>query len=256
MKQFSRLISTINTKGIGYVDSLGDTKTHIVSEYDLDVIEQCMPVVFSEKGELSNEEVDSLGVFDDAGLVGAAAPIIAAAPFKVFSYEMLTGPITPPREIFERNLSIWCVMCIEQIPGKFKFLILLDSNVGSAVLRTNSCGALTDELLKRFNTEAVGVESCRTSIKLGAGKIKRQIRIRRIVHVRPKSVARKYIAEGGVKINFSHRFFVRGHWRNLAQGKLGKDRTGDYCVTGHTWVTECEKGPESAPLIKKTRIVY
>jgi len=56
-------------------------------------------------------------------------------------------------------------------------------------------------------------------------------------------------------IDWSHRWNVRGHWRRLAPGKIGKDRSGEYCIAGQTWVSEFEKGPEGAPVIKKTRVV-
>jgi hypothetical protein len=62
------------------------------------------------------------------------------------------------------------------------------------------------------------------------------------------------LAEGiGKGIEWSHRWSVRGHWRTVPG--LGKNREGQYSVTGHTWVSEHEKGPEDAPLITKTRLV-
>ena len=35
-----------------------------------------------------------------------------------------------------------------------------------------------------------------------------------------------------------------------------KDRFGDYCVSGYTWVKDHKKGPEELQLIYKTRAVY
>jgi hypothetical protein len=58
------------------------------------------------------------------------------------------------------------------------------------------------------------------------------------------------------QIDWSHRWTVRGHWRRLEPGKLGKDRAGDYVVNGLTWVVNHIKGPDGAPLVDdKIRVV-
>lgn len=49
-------------------------------------------------------------------------------------------------------------------------------------------------------------------------------------------------------------FELRGHWR--AHDGLGKDRDGNYCVGGFTWVKNHIRGDENLPLIKKTRIIH
>lgn len=49
------------------------------------------------------------------------------------------------------------------------------------------------------------------------------------------------MTELGRKIEFTFAFPVRGHWRELP-GKIGKDRKGNYCVQGKTWVNESVKG--------------
>ena len=54
-------------------------------------------------------------------------------------------------------------------------------------------------------------------------------------------------------IDWSHRWECRGHWRKV--DTVGKDRSGDYNVSGFTWVREHIKGPDNKPLIKKIRIV-
>ncbi len=84
-------------------------------------------------------------------------------------------------------------------------------------------------------------------------KEKRLIKIKEVVMVYPKklSAEQKLYAETH-KIQFSHRFAVRGHWRHI-QG-IGKNRQGEYCIDGKTYVHEFEKGPKKAPLIRKTRV--
>lgn len=57
------------------------------------------------------------------------------------------------------------------------------------------------------------------------------------------------------KMDFSHRFFRRGHWRRIEVNKMGKNRSGEYIEVGRTWVLEAIIGDESKPLITKQRIV-
>lgn len=57
------------------------------------------------------------------------------------------------------------------------------------------------------------------------------------------------------KIEYSYRFEVRGHWRKLSEGSIGKDRNGEYKIEGYTWVNEHEKGSKDLPLLQKTRII-
>jgi len=113
-----------------------------------------------------------------------------------------------------------------------------------------------ETFLDRINREEDGVEKTRQKVMLGLGKSKKQHRIRRIIHIRPKTKHGKNIIENsGRRIDFSHRFVRRGHWRDLP-GKLGKNRAGDYCVQGRTWVMESRPiGPEDKPIIKKVRVV-
>ena len=55
------------------------------------------------------------------------------------------------------------------------------------------------------------------------------------------------------KLEYSHAFKVRGHWRRIDEKSLGKDRNGDYGVHGYTWVTEYIKG--EGELTKKLRVI-
>lgn len=84
---------------------------------------------------------------------------------------------------------------------------------------------------------------------------RKPLEIRRIVRILPKHVRKAEVTpltDHGI-IDWSHRWEVRGHWRKVHG--LGKDRAGDYVVTGWTWVRDFVKGPEDKPLIKKTRVV-
>lgn len=51
---------------------------------------------------------------------------------------------------------------------------------------------------------------------------------------------------------YSHRWRVMGHWRNI-EG-IGKNRQGEYCVEGKTWVLDHIRGPEGLDIIEKKRV--
>ena len=54
-------------------------------------------------------------------------------------------------------------------------------------------------------------------------------------------------------LEYSYCFRVRGHWRRVNEGTLGKDRNGNYNVKGYTWVTEYTKG--EGELAKRIRVI-
>lgn len=76
------------------------------------------------------------------------------------------------------------------------------------------------------------------------------------VHMYPGGDITTVKSTNGGHINFDIKFMVRGHWRVLEPGKMGKNRAGEYNVSNMTWVTEHEKGNKDAPLIKQVRVVH
>lgn len=52
---------------------------------------------------------------------------------------------------------------------------------------------------------------------------------------------------------FDHSFKVRGHWRKINPHTYGKNRQGEYVVTGITWVKEHIRG--EGDLVKKIRVL-
>jgi hypothetical protein len=44
--------------------------------------------------------------------------------------------------------------------------------------------------------------------------------------------------------------------KEIDPNRIGKNRAGEYCVAGYTYVEESVKGDENLPLIKKTRVVH
>ena len=55
------------------------------------------------------------------------------------------------------------------------------------------------------------------------------------------------------KLEYSHAFRVRGHWRRIDEKSIGKDRTGDYHIQGFTWVIDHIRG--EGEFVKRARIV-
>ena len=54
-------------------------------------------------------------------------------------------------------------------------------------------------------------------------------------------------------LTFDHSFKVRGHWRTISPDTYGKNRHGEYVMTGVTWVKEHIRG--EGDLVKRIRVV-
>lgn len=74
-------------------------------------------------------------------------------------------------------------------------------------------------------------------------------KIESIIRLSPKSRIDYPVPSIGKSIDWSQRWWVRGHWRKHSGG-TGKDRSGNYSVNGFTWVSEHLRGPDSAPIKK------
>jgi hypothetical protein len=107
--------------------------------------------------------------------------------------------------------------------------------------------------LSQFKRAVLGIETTNEAVKIKTDGQKVHHRLRKIIRVVPKGRASETKAAFGRTINWSHRFEVRGHWRK--SDTLGKDREGNYCVEGYTWVVPHTRGPEELPLVKKVRLV-
>lgn len=97
-------------------------------------------------------------------------------------------------------------------------------------------------------------DTCRIREKVKINGKKEFITIRKLVYIGDKRTD-SFTTPGGKCIEYSHRFEIRGHWRTLTYGKVGKDRNGVYNVAEKTWVRPYEKGEKDAPLLKKTRVI-
>lgn len=77
-------------------------------------------------------------------------------------------------------------------------------------------------------------------------------KINYFIRIKPKYSVSKPEPIFAKEIDWSHQWWVRGHWRKF--DGIGKDRNGDYNTKGFTWVIPHLKGPETLPVVKKVRI--
>ena len=174
-------------------------------------------------------------------------------PFPFFSIEKLSGFLM--RGMARSNVVefyVWCMAAFEPAPNQFHYLALMSSADSCHVYTMNADHGLVAKFLKKINSENIGSVNSRTIIKLGHGADKFSHRIRKIVYVGKKNETLENPSLPK-DINWSHRWWVRGHWRKV-EG-LGKNREGQHCTPGFTWVTEHVKGPEEMVIVNKVRAV-
>lgn len=118
------------------------------------------------------------------------------------------------------------------------------------------------EKVKNFNVKSRGIGTGFTAIKMD-----------NLIHIADKVEYHYTTPAENAEIDWNYVGFWRGHWRafyvkdshgdnrkddrgwNVVDyGKTGKDRQGDYCVSGYTWVVEHTKGHPALAAIK-TRVV-
>lgn len=267
MKKFLEMIEQVRRQtGIPVlIDSLDPMKTEkypdLPTEAFFHMAEQCQPFVFFPTNE-TPEEIDgedfrteNLAHQDDL------EHFKFDAPFQVWSAEMFgeNHYITVPRDEFGPvGVSILAFMAVEQKPTEWTFFgyFKVYRNDGTdfrIVCLASDLDLVAKKLVERIYREKTGTDQVRARVKIGSGKEKRHITIRKIVYVKPKRKIESSEPGESRTIDWTHRWAVRGHWRD-APGKLGKDRNGTYCVEGKTWVQDFVKGPEGAPLISKVRV--
>lgn len=229
----------------------------------LSAIEECEIFVFrptnKEQQHLGDDDVEEFNQKVDA-------------PFKVFSMEFSGN--TPITSMGNENkahelddVQILCILAIEILPNDFSFYIL-SKEIKRGVIKNyeiistdkvgkqglyNWCMELMSVMLEKLSSQKIGIELVREKFKIGSGKTKRYHKIRRVIHVSPKREISEAKSSMGREIDWTHRFSVRGHWRD--HDGIGKDRDDNYCIEGKTWVKSHVRGPEDKPLIKKQRVV-
>ena len=142
--------------------------------------------------------------------------------------------------------------------GNYGFLAYMtDRNYSWATDPTTEAYKLymtaTKVMCNFINSKDVKMGQSKTNIrfkhkKTGLVKIKKLVHISRIEKGKP-------CVGGSFQVDWSHRWEVRGHWRSIACGKVGKDQNQNYNVNGLTWVKSHSKGPEEKDMVKKIRVV-
>lgn len=215
-------------------------------------------------------------------------------PFKNTWYEALWDDgkmctVFPDLKHPEFKMYVCGVLVQEQSPGQFWYYLLLERDGHFAVITyfegmneipliglNEATGEIVQNhpqhyddaadcykhtaidcvsgLLKELRKSAGGLVSVNDKFKV---KVKGEnvfTKIRKIIYVVPKAQKGQPISGVHRTIDWTHRWLVRAHWRQI--NGLGKDRDGNYCMRGWTWVVEHEKGPSEAPLIAdKVRLV-
>lgn len=151
-------------------------------------------------------------------------------------------------------LKFIALLVHELAPGKYVFVFLAQSG-----LRFTTYNSPTGKALARYLSEMLNkINSGSYSLgHVGFSKLKNKTtghktEVNKIIYVVPKKEKQNYRGPNNQKIDWSHKWEVRGHWRKTTT--IGKDREGNYVINGFTWVKQHEKG--KGELVKKTRIFF
>jgi len=187
-------------------------------------------------------------------------------PFKYITFE-LTKPLYLEDKTLGKHTFL-AMMLVEKTPEKFHFvMICYNGSLEEYSTSLDTSKIFAHSLCSNSNYDFCSYEVLlgflkaisSKDIRKGKSNYKQKVYdqegnkiIKRTVFISNK----KYIPETELRsnstINWSHQWEVMGHWRRVK--RLGKDRAGDYCVNGFTWVDNFIKGEGN--LIKKPRIVW
>jgi hypothetical protein len=199
-------------------------------------------------------------IIDDR-LMGDGSPCeeIPSLPFKLCFFEP-TRPLgfTPPTDellvaVLIKEYEPLKYQCWPMMYDYRRDLVYLEQWDSEAQETKRDLFVLVNQFLSSFQRGSVGYEKVGWKIKLGFGSKREQCKINEIVRIVPKSEHQTAKPMFSREIDWSHRWEVMGHWRKI--NGIGKDRSGQYCVSGMTWVVPHEKGPEGKVLVKKTRVI-
>lgn len=191
------------------------------------------------------------------------------APFRTFTFELSDSSDLFKYDYDDKHyegvdikVKQTLALFTEVSPRVFKgYLMTVKSSAGVTVsigfveMTKLQLDGLLSQVVELINSSTLGVaeSSERIKYKISGKKVRRSVG--RVVYVKPRQQSVCFFP-AGVSIDYSHRFLVRGHWRRLkSDNQLGKDRAGEYCIFGYTWVVEFEKGGKDKDLKKKVRLV-
>lgn len=162
-----------------------------------------------------------------------------------------------PRDSDIEKVFVSCILCVEVTPNNFDFIVLANARNIDVTFKANTSTKryiqkIFFDMLKRLNSEKIGVQNKVFKIKIGSGKNKKYIKLNKIVYIKPKKEVTENFISKNKNIDWSYKWLVRGHWRKV--DGIGKNREGLYNTSGYTWVKEHEKG-DGELVIKQRRII-
>ena len=241
------------------LDAISSKGKYQVASHDfLNLLKECHPFVFFPNDTEGKHYPDPYeGELD--------------TPFPVISIEVINHAISipAPNTPIEEMVWISCLIVHEVQPKKYEFYASFQRNIkkNNEIVRINGLlGPIKEEddhyvvfksfvaeYLNRLHKEKIGVTGRLENIKYKIGSEKKFLRPKNITYVSPVKYIQTTESNSHKNITWTHRWEVRGHWRKTST--IGKDRDGNYCVHGYTWVKPSIKGPQNSPLIKKSRLV-
>lgn len=194
-------------------------------------------------------------------------------PFKTCYFETndkdlsLCSVGTSPEAVKEYELH--AILITENAPASYSGLLYLSQEnvpyvtefkLGSDVIEngaTFSAAFLVDRICRYIHSCNMGSERVFrrvTQKTVTQGKCSHVLES--VIRLRPKISSHFPEPAFSREIDWSMRWWVRGHWRKLPAPEVpGKDRNGEYSVNGFTWVTEHLRGPEDKPIRKSTYVM-
>lgn len=148
------------------------------------------------------------------------------------------------------------LLVVEFNPGDYGFIIIMEDGRSTWSVNKNSWTYTTaftvcEQICNFVNSKKTcfGTSNERIKIKTSRGNHF----IKKVIHCGPTKLRDLNLPGDGRAVNWSHQWTVRGHWRKVPS--FGKDREGRVINNGYTWVVPHVKGPESAELISKVRVI-
>lgn len=166
---------------------------------------------------------------------------------KVRQQENMSGSF---QELFELGGVDQYCMCMLILPTGILTLAFTKEHGYRAMFSSEMSPA--EAFLREINDKTIGSISVseRISTKKPGNPKKKVHTIKDHVFIVGNTVGRKDVECRGQKIDWTHTWEVRGHWRSVSG--LGKNYKGELTEYGRTWVRPCTKG--AGELVKKMRI--
>ncbi len=242
-------------------------RTACKNEYDLkiknkfiELLPDIKPFVFLSKPDMSSKmyEVNNLK---------EATNIKNASPFSIYSLEADTDFLLILEDETEpdKGMAIHNVVVNDSDPNRREIFAAMSDVKGTNLFvflddTKNYLFIILNDLVESFidfmnsKTSLVNIQDETHKIQYTDQDNKvRAAKITKVVYIkdgRDKKANSKKI-KGAWTPFYSWR--VRGHWRKIEENSLGKNRSGEYCIKGLTWVVDCVKG--KGDLIEKVRVI-